>query len=162
MDAYPPHLKRLARNLRTHQTEAEARLWQHLRRDQLGVRFYRQRPFGQYILDFYAPTAKLVIELDGSQHIDDPDQREKDKSRDRWLNSRGLQVLRFDDRQVLTETRAVLELVFQAVRHASVGEIPPTPPLQRGETPNASAEGFLPFPKGGQEGFDDIKQTDPT
>jgi len=162
LNEYEHRLKTLARNLRSHLTEAEQKIWRHLRRDQLGVRFYRQRPFGQYILDFYAPKARLVIELDGSQHKDDPTVRKKDQMRDAWLRSQGLKVLRFDDRQVLTETQAVMEVIFKDVEAACVGKIPPNPPLQRGETPNTSAEGSLPFLKGGQEGFDGVKQTDPT
>jgi len=160
MDEYEPRLKPFARQLRTHQTEAENRLWHHLRRDQLGVRFYRQRPFGQYILDFYAPKARLVIELDGGQHQDDFSQQEKDVRRDAWLTAQGLQVLRFDDRQVLTETRAVLEVIFNVVNHAIGGGIPPSPPFTKGGEPQTSAAGFLPLEKVGQEGFDDARQTD--
>jgi very-short-patch-repair endonuclease len=181
MDEYEPHLKPYARNLRTHQTEAETKLWLHLRRDQLGVRFYRQRPLGQYILDFYSPKAKLVIELDGSQHTDDPGQRQADRMRDAWLMSQGLGVLRFDDRQVLTETEAVLEVIFSVVRKATGDEIPPIPPfakggepqthdegphtLQQGGEPQACIEGSLPFvkppfgDKGGQEGFSGAPST---
>jgi very-short-patch-repair endonuclease len=133
-------------------------LWRHLRRDQLGARFLRQRPLGQYIVDFYAPKARLVIELDGSQHIDDPVQREKDKCRDTWLNSRGLRVLRFDDRQVLTETQAVLEVIFSVVKHAIDGGIPPGPPFSKGGEPQPLAEGSLPLEKGGQEGFNNLGQ----
>jgi hypothetical protein len=123
------------------------------------VRFLRQRPLGQYIVDFYAPKARLVIELDGSQHIDDPVQREKDKCRDTWLNSRGLRILRFDDRQVLTETRAVLEVIFGAIKHATGGEIPPSPPFAKGGEPQPLAEGSLPLEKEGQEGFNTLVHT---
>ncbi len=160
MDEYEPCLKSFARNLRTHQTDAEAKLWLHLRRDQLGVRFYRQRPFGQYILDFYAPKAGLVIELDGSQHRDDPSIRKQDVLRDAWLRAQGLKVLRFDDRQVLTESRAVMDVVFSEVESIRRGKMPPSPPLQRGETLGASSEGALPFSRKGQEGFNDARQTD--
>jgi len=168
LNEYDHRLKPLARNLRSHLTDAEQKLWHHLRRDQLGVRFYRQRPFGQYILDFYAPKARLVVELDGSQHQDDPIVRTKDELRDAWLSAQGLKVLRFDDRQVLTETWSVMEVIFEEVGAACAGEIPPHPPLQRGETPDTPAEGSLPFAKppygdkGGQEGFDDVRQSDPT
>ncbi|MCP5277410.1 MAG: DUF559 domain-containing protein [Thiobacillus sp.] len=169
MTEYEPRLKPLARNLRSRQTEAEQKLWSHLRRDQLGVRFYRQRPLGPYILDFYAPKAQLVVELDGSQHVDDPTQRRKDTQRDAWLDAQGIRVLRFDDRQALTETEAVLGVIFQAVRDGSAAGIPPNPPLQKGgeprqtiaespptlgEIPPQSIAGSLPLAKGGQEGFD--------
>ncbi len=175
---FATRLKPNASNLRKRQTEAEQCLWRHLRRDQLGVRFLRQRPLGQYIVDFYAPKARLVIELDGSQHVDDPVQREKDKCRDAWLNSRGLRVLRFDDRQVLTETQAVLEVIFSVVKHAIGGEIPPSPPFAKGGEPQTVTEGSLPLEcvavaaeqaalqprpapcgqKGGQEGFNNPGQ----
>jgi very-short-patch-repair endonuclease len=150
----------LARGLRRRMTDAEQKLWRHLPNDQLGVRFYRQRPLGPYIVDFYSFQARLVIELDGSQHVDDPSIRKKDGLRDAWLRSRGLKILRFDDRQVLTETQSVMEVIFKVVEVARVGEIPPSPPLKRGEMPPRSIEGSLPFPKGGQEGFDDARQTD--
>ncbi len=170
---FAARLKPNARNLRKRQTDAEQCLWRHLRRDQLGARFLRQRPLGQYIVDFYAPRARLVIELDGSQHIDDPVQREKDKCRDAWLNSRGLRVLRFDDRQVLTETQAVLEVIFSVVKHALDGGIPSGPlyprtgafakggeprAIQKGREPQASVEGSLPLEKVGQEGFNNLGQ----
>jgi very-short-patch-repair endonuclease len=154
MTEYEHRLKTYARTLRSRQTEAKQKLWYHLRRDQLGVRFYRQRPLGHYILDFYAPKAKLVLELDGSQHVDDPVQSGKDAQRDAWLLSQGLKILRFDDRQVLTETQAVLAVIFQAVHQATVTAIPPGPPLRKGGEPlTPSTEGSLPFVKGGQEGF---------
>ncbi len=149
-----------ARNLRVRMTEAEQRLWRHLRHDQFGVRFYRQKPLGPFIVDFYSHQARLVIELDGSQHQDDPAIKEQDWKRDAWLLTRGLRVLRFNDRQVLTETMAVLELIHRVVENATGGEIPPRPPLKRGGMPRPSAERSLPFPKGGQEGFDDGRQSD--
>lgn len=134
MLTYVARNKDHARQLRGRMTDAEQRLWLHLRRDQPGVRFYRQKPLGPYIVDFYAPKARLVVELDGSQHIYDPAIKEKDTVRDAWLKSQGLTVLRFDDRQVLTETQAVLEVIFQAVREATGGEIPPVPPFAKGGT----------------------------
>ena len=158
---FAARLKSNASTLRKRQTDAEQCLWLQLRRDQLGVRFLRQRPLGQYIVDFYAPKARLVIELDGSQHMDDPKQRDKDQRRDAWLRSRGLKVLRFDDRQVLTETRAVMEVIFKVVEEAVRRGIPPSPPFSKGGEPRCVTEGSLPFVKGGQEGFDDASQTDP-
>ncbi|MBK6743940.1 MAG: DUF559 domain-containing protein [Hydrogenophilales bacterium] len=122
-----------ARTLRQRMTEAEQRLWFHLRHDQLGTRCYRQKPLGKYIVDFYLPKVKLVIELDGSQHSNDPGQRHADRLRDAWLQSQGLRVLRFDDRQMLTETEAVLEVIFSAVREATAAKSPPSPPFAKGE-----------------------------
>ena len=66
---YNPKLKKRARRLRKNMTDAEVKLWNHLRRKQIkGLQFFRQRPIGNYIVDFYAPEAKLVIEVDGGQH----------------------------------------------------------------------------------------------
>ena len=78
------------------------------------MQFYRQRPIGQYIVDFYAPTAKLVIEVDGSQHFDS-EHVINDEKRDTYLNGEGLQVLRFNNLQVLNEIDAVMDVVFQTV-----------------------------------------------
>ncbi|MDD5390255.1 MAG: endonuclease domain-containing protein [Gallionellaceae bacterium] len=156
LNDFDPRLKTYARDLRKRQTEAEQHLWQHLRRDQLGVRFLRQRPLGHYIVDFYSQAAKLVIELDGGQHFE-PEYQARDAQRDAWLNAQGLKVLRFDDRQVLTETEAVLEVILRVVRQSTVVQIPPGPPLEKGGAavapPPPSIEGSPPFPKGGQGGF---------
>jgi very-short-patch-repair endonuclease len=116
---YNGRLKTKARSLRTNPTDAELRLWQRLRRKQiLGVQFYRQKPIGNYIADFYAPAAKLVVELDGAQHSE-LEQATYDAQRTRDLEQRGLKVLRFDDRQALLQTECVLEAIFQAVKNPS-------------------------------------------
>lgn len=112
---YNRPLKKFARRLRGHMTDAEERLWFRVRRKQIGgVQFYRQKPIGAFIVDFYAPVAKLVIEVDGSQHFT-ANGRISDAIRDAYLRSVGLEVLRFDDRQVLLETDAVLEVVWRSV-----------------------------------------------
>jgi very-short-patch-repair endonuclease len=112
---YNRHLKKFARRLRDRMTDVEERLWFRVRRKQIGgVQFYRQKPIGAFIVDFYAPTAKLAIEVDGSQHFT-ADGRISDAIRDSYLHSLGLEVLRFDDRQVLLETDAVLEAVWRSV-----------------------------------------------
>ena len=116
---YNRRLKTKARSLRTNPTDAELRLWHRLRRKQiLGVQFYGQRPVGNYIADFYAPAAKLVIELDGAQHLE-IGQAKYDVQRTKDLEQLGLKVLRFDDRQVLLQTDAVLETIFQAMKNPS-------------------------------------------
>ena len=79
-----------------------------------GVQFYRQKPIGGYIVDFYAPKAKLVIEIDGSQHLEAP-HIGKDRERDEYLGRLGLTVLRINGRQVLKETEAVVELIYQTI-----------------------------------------------
>jgi len=90
-------------------------LWARLRRRQiLGVQFYRQKPIGNYIADFYAPAARLIVEVDGSQHFE-PRQGEHDRRRTAYLTRLGLQVLRYTDRQVLLELEFVAEEIFRAV-----------------------------------------------
>jgi len=111
---YSNRLKTRARSLRSNPTDAELYLWHRLRRKQiLGVQFYRQKPIGKYIADFYAPAAKLVVELDGAQHLT-VDQARYDAQRSKYLEQLGLKVLRFDDREVLLQTDCVLEAIFQA------------------------------------------------
>ncbi|PXX17829.1 very-short-patch-repair endonuclease [Nitrosomonas ureae] len=128
MQPYKPTLKPFARNLRSNLTDAEQLLWSKLRRKQiLGVQFYRQKPLANYIVDFYCAAANLVIELDGSQHFE-PDHQASDEERDRKLESLGLRVLRFDNRQVMQELDAVMRVVFEAVEK----KIPPSPPLKKG------------------------------
>ena len=118
-------------------TDAEQKLWQRLRRKQIhGVQFYRQKPLLNFIVDFYCAKASLVIELDGSQHLE-PEHRRKDAVRDKTLAEQGLYVLRFDDRQVLTETDAVVEVIYQVVGERVGGDEypapnPPNPPFAKG------------------------------
>ena len=112
---YNPNLQHNARRLRQNLTDSELSLWRRLRGKQLaGVQFYRQKPIGNHIVDFYAPKAKLVIELDGSQHLEAAN-IEKDRERDDHLGRLGLLVLRFNSRQVLKETGAVVEFIYQAI-----------------------------------------------
>jgi very-short-patch-repair endonuclease len=116
MEWYNPRLKDNSRLLRTNMTDAEQALWHKLRRKQIqGVQFYRQKPLLSFVVDFYCPAAKLVIELDGSQHFE-AEHQAKDQARDAALAGLGLHVLRFDNRQVLLETDAVLAVIDRAVR----------------------------------------------
>jgi len=102
-----------ARRLRRDQTEAEKRLWQHLRdRRFSGLKFRRQHPVGRYIADFACPDRGLIIELDGGQHAL---QRTRDASRDRELRERGYRVLRFWDNDVLARTQVVLEAIHDVL-----------------------------------------------
>jgi len=121
---YNPKLKPLARRRRAEMTESEKKLWFYLRNKQLGIHFYRQKSIGNYIVDFYAPKAKLVIEVEGSQHLEDVG-LESDQSRDAYLSEKGLRVLRFNNIQVLQQIDAVLERIAR--------EIPLHPPLPKGD-----------------------------
>lgn len=121
---YDNRLKSNARILRSNMTDAEQKLWQRIRCKQInGWQFYRQKPLGTYIVDFYCAVAHLVIEIDDSQHYE-PEHQLADRLRDEYSTGLGLRVLRFDNRQVLLETDAVVEVI---------SKIPPAPLFQRGE-----------------------------
>ena len=112
MQPYNKYLKLPSRDLRNNMTDAEQMLWQRLRRKQiLGLQFYRQKPILNFIVDFYCPAANLVIECDGSQHYT-IDGLAADRARDQALGQLGLNVLRFDNRQILTETDAVVDQIY--------------------------------------------------
>jgi very-short-patch-repair endonuclease len=115
MLVYDRKLKLFARRLRREMTDAEQRLWYRLRRKQLqDVQFYRQKPLGEYVVDFYAPAVRLVVELDGGQHFE-ATAMVADEYRSEVLRRMGLDVLRFDNRQVLLETDAVVEEIWRFI-----------------------------------------------
>ena len=96
-------------------TDSERKLWRRLRAKQiLDIRFYRQRPIGDYIVDFHAPAPKLVVEVDGSQHYDGPGLK-RDARRDAFLEEYGLKVLRFSNLEVLENVEGVVECIRRAV-----------------------------------------------
>ena len=107
-----------ARTLRSHQTDAEKKLWGYLRDRRLdGVKFRRQHPFPPYILDFYAEEHKLAVELDGSQHGLEQN-KNKDAIRTKYLNKHGIQVLRFWNNDVLTNIEGILETIYSTIKTA--------------------------------------------
>ncbi len=127
---YNKNLKEPSRQLRENMTDAERYLWAKIRMKQLkGYQFYRQKPIGDYIVDFFCPKEKLVIEVDGSQHFSD-EMAEYDRIRDEYLSSLGLRVLRFTNTNVLTYIEGVVENIIENVGD----EIPLSPPFPKGET----------------------------
>ena len=115
MQNYKKSLKPFSRKLRAEMTDAEQLLWSRLRRKQIsGLQFYRQKPIAGYIADFYCAAINLVIELDGSQHYELED-KENDLARDSVMQSLGLQVLRFDNLQILNEIDGVMNKIVQVV-----------------------------------------------
>lgn len=100
-----PSTKHHAIELRKDLTPAERKLWSRIRNGQLGVTFRRQHAIGNYIPDFCSPKAKLVIELDGGQHVE---QQEYDDERTKYLESQGYKVVRFWNNQVLNEIDNVI------------------------------------------------------
>lgn len=116
MQPYNKNLKLPSRDLRNNMTDAEQMLWQRLRRKQiLGLQFYRQKPILNFIVDFYCSAANLIIECDGEQHYTE-DGLEADQARDEALSELGLVVLRFSNRQIVTEIDAVVEQIYWIVK----------------------------------------------
>ena len=104
------------RSLRKAQTDAEQLLWHHLRSNQLSeLKFRRQHEVGPYIIGFYCHKAKLVVEIDGSQHYDS-DGLANDGRRTAYLESQGLSVVRFTNIEVLTEIEGVLTRLLDVVQ----------------------------------------------
>jgi len=119
MKNYRDTLKAPSRKLRSTMTDAEQALWLRLRRKQIhGLPFNRQKPILNYIVDFYCSRARLVIELDGSQHKETINQQ-KDQLRDTALSVIGLKVLRFDNRQVLLEIEQVVGVIYKVAGERS-------------------------------------------
>lgn len=102
-----------AKALRGNQTDAEQRLWYHLRAHRfMGLKFKRQKPIGRYIVDFVCMEHRLIIELDGGQHAE---QAAYDRQRDAWLHGGGYRVLRFWNNDVMQELEGVLERIRGAL-----------------------------------------------
>ena len=107
-------MKARASDFRRNQTPAERELWKHLRLRQVGgVRFLRQYVVGGCILDFYAPSIRLAIELDGGQHYE-MEAREHDEARSRWLAAHGIKVLRYTNLDVSQRINDVLDDIVRA------------------------------------------------
>lgn len=109
-----PTLKQRRRELRRNQTEAEKVLWAHLRNRQFyDMKFFRQYSIGPYILDFYCPTMKLAVELDGGQH-NQCENKEYDSARSEYLKAQAIDVIRFWNHEVLLDIQSVLaELMLE-------------------------------------------------
>ena len=93
-------------------TDAERRLWSKIRRKQLKkYQFYRQKNIGDYIVDFYCPAAKLIVEIDGGQHYSE-ENIAKDEARDKLLSDLGFRVLRFSNSDVFKNIEGVVEEIY--------------------------------------------------
>jgi len=118
----------LKRRLRSDMTGPEKRLWSRLRSRQLqGIKFRRQHGIGPHIVDFYCPEQSLVVEIDGDSHADGK-QREKDRRRDRYLQSIGLRVVRYTNDDIMKNLDGVLEDLQKRVSSRSTS---PHPSLSR-------------------------------
>jgi len=112
---YKKALRKNSRILRRNQTESEKLLWSCLRRKQIcDVQFYRQKPLGNYIVDFYAPSVSLIIEIDGSQHFE-KQHMQRDKKRDNYFAKLGLRTLRFTNADVFHSINDVAEAIYQEI-----------------------------------------------
>jgi len=108
-------LKEIRRELRQNSTFTEILLWEKLRGRKLeGLKFNRQHSIGNYIVDFYCASKKLIIELDASVH-NDSEQKEKDESRDTNLNEMGYTILRFKNKDVITNFEYVKEKILNSI-----------------------------------------------
>jgi very-short-patch-repair endonuclease len=122
--------RKTAKTLRANTTAAEDILWRHLRRLEVkGSHFRRQVPIGPYVADFACLKARLIIEVDGSQHGNEDNSR-SDETRTRWLNSEGYRVIRFWNNDVMSNTEAVMEAIHDATavtppRSPAAGDPPP-------------------------------------
>jgi very-short-patch-repair endonuclease len=106
----------LRRELRSNLTQAEALLWSRLKNSKLdGMKFRRQHGIGPYIVDFYCPECRVIVELDGAGHYNVTAQ-EKDEVRTRFLASLGMRVVRFENWEVAKNLHAVLDAIRAASR----------------------------------------------
>lgn len=110
-----------AKSLRHQLTDAERLLWQHLRAGRLqGYKFRRQQAIGKYVVDFVCIEAKLIVEADGGQHLQ---QQAYDKNRSDYFHQQGFAVLRFWNHDILQQTTEVLENILSYLENMS----PPSP-----------------------------------
>src|SRR5882724_5923536 len=123
--------RQTARRLRANATNAEAILWRQLRKlETEGTRFRRQVPVGPYVADFACMASRLVIELDGSQHGEDP-AKTRDEERTRWLDSEGYRVLRFWNNDITKNLNGVLETIYGALYGSRDAEAAPLKHVRR-------------------------------
>ena len=132
--SHNPNLKPAAQKLRREMTREERHLWYDFLKA-LPVNVHRQKVIGPYIVDFYIAQAKLVIELDGSQHFE-PEHRQMDAARDQYLSALGLTVLRYSNREIHESFQRVCQDIWRRVfpeetPHPS--QPPAVPPSPKGE-----------------------------
>lgn len=110
-----------AKQLRQTQTPAEQKLWQALRGRKLnGLKFRRQHPIGHFIVDFYCPECKLIVEVDGKIH---DSQQDYDTTRTKHLEAYGYRVIRCQNQDVMTNLEVVLETIRQVASCPSQGTL---------------------------------------
>ena len=114
-----PKLKNFRRSLRNEPTRAEAEMWNGLRKKRTkGYKFRRQHSIGPFIADFYSPSLKLVVEIDGATH-DDPRQKEYDARRTEYFHAHGINEIRFTDGEVLFSVDLCMEKIAELINSPS-------------------------------------------
>ena len=132
--------RKAARALRESATEHERRLWAMLRRKQMVLlRFRRQQPIGPYVVDFFCPSAKLIVELDGGQH-GEARVVIYDEARTQWLEAQGYRVLRFWNWEFQQYPEAVVESIWRAIVESGT----PLPEALRAPLPETLRVSTLP------------------
>ena len=104
-----------ARELRRSPTLPEGLLWQALRKRPQGLKFRRQHPLGPYVVDFYCPAVRMVVEVDGESH-NLGDRPSQDARRDGWLREQGLRVIRFNAGDVMKDLESALTAILLEAR----------------------------------------------
>jgi len=121
-----PALKQRRQELRRNQTDAEKAFWAQVRNCQFfDMRFFRQYSIGSYILDFYCPAVKLAVEIDGGQHLES-ENREYDEARSEYLQTQGIDMIRFWNHEVLNNMEGILIKISETITS-------PHLPLPQGE-----------------------------
>jgi len=117
-----------SKHLRRASTPAEYLMWQLVRNRQCcQAKFRRQHKLGPYVLDFFCPEARLVIECDGLPHFTQ-EGIERDRIRTQWLNRQGIEVIRFTSHEIENETQRVLFAIDEVLKRLLKQDTPPHPP----------------------------------
>ena len=128
---YNPNLKKFSRRLRNHSTLSEVLLWQQIKGRKIkGYQFMRQKPIGNYIVDFYCSKLKLVIEIDGISH---DGKAEEDQKRQNHIEKTGIHFLRFYDTDVKKNMPGVIQKIINWIEAKERNN--PLTPFNKGEQP---------------------------
>lgn len=134
-----PNARKFAKTLRREMTGGEQLLWHRLRGEQLGVKFRRQHPLGSYIADFACLAPRLIVEIDGSQHVG---QQAYDTRRDEFFKDHGFAVMRFAANLPFSDLQSIVQAIYNRVAELTpVAPIPAFP--QRGKEQEKYPESFL-------------------
>jgi very-short-patch-repair endonuclease len=141
-DQASANARKFAKTLRREMTDGERLLWQRLRGEQLGVKFRRQHPLGPYVADFACLVPRLIVELDGSQHLE---QQDYDEKRELFFRNHGFDVMRFPANLPFLDLQSMVEAIYNRVTElAALAPIPAFP--QRGKEPENSPKPSLKVP----------------